>query len=69
MLEIFSTKCTRDNLDKSTEFIFDGSEEKLKKNWRKILWSEDYSKVKIISLQPRHHLLQKDSMWSIGKML
>ena len=24
-------------------------------------------KVKIISLQPRHHLLQKDSIWSINK--
>ena len=27
----------------------------------------NYAKVKIISLQPRHHLLQKDSIWSINK--
>ena len=29
MLIKFSTKCTRDNLDKSVEFIFDNSEEKI----------------------------------------
>ena len=27
----------------------------------------NYVKVKIISKQPRHHLLQKDSIWSINK--
>ena len=27
----------------------------------------NYAKVKIINLQPRHHLLQKDSIWSINK--
>ena len=27
----------------------------------------NYVKVKIISLQPRHNLLQKDSIWSINK--
>ena len=29
MFTKFSTKCTRDNLDKSAEFIFDNSEEKI----------------------------------------
>ena len=29
MLTNFSTKCTKDNLDKSVEFIFDNSEEKI----------------------------------------
>ena len=64
MLTKFSTKCTRDNLDKSVEFIFDDREEKIE---AKILRNEDYAKEKIISLQPRHHLLQKDSIWSINK--
>ena len=32
MLTKFSTKCTRDNLDKSVEFIFDDSEEKILRN-------------------------------------
>ena len=27
----------------------------------------NYDKVKIISLQTRNHLLQKDSIWSINK--
>ena len=27
----------------------------------------NYVKVKIISKQPRHHLLQKDSIWNINK--
>ena len=38
--ENFSTKCTRDNLDKSVEFIFDNSEEKIEakiKKWRIML--------------------------------
>ena len=64
MLTKFSTKCTRDNLDKSVEFIFDDREEKIE---AKILRNGDYAKEKIISLQPRHHLLQKDSIWSINK--
>ena len=34
----FSTKCTRDNLDKSVEFIFDDSEEKIE---AKILRNEE----------------------------
>ena len=29
MLTKFLTKCTRDNLDKSVEFIFDNSEKKI----------------------------------------
>ena len=33
MLVKFSTLCSRDNLDKSTEFIFDDSEEKLKQKY------------------------------------
>ena len=32
MLTKFSTKYTRDNLDKSVEFIFDNSEEKIEAN-------------------------------------
>ena len=36
MLTNFSTKCTRDNLDKSVELIFDNSEEKIEgKNIKK----------------------------------
>ena len=35
MLTKPSTKCTRDNLDKSVEFIFDNSEEKIEKNLKK----------------------------------
>ena len=54
MLTKFSTKCTRGNLDKSVEFIFDNSKENIE---AKIL--RNYAKVKIVSLQPRHHLLQK----------
>ena len=34
----FSTKCTRDNLDRSVEFIFDNSEEKIE---AKILRNEE----------------------------
>ena len=34
----FSTKCTRDNLDKSVEFIFDNIEEKIE---AKILRNEE----------------------------
>ena len=64
MLTKFSNNCTRDNLDKSFEFIFDNSEEKIEAN---ILEMRNYAKVKIISLQPRHHLLQKDSIWSKNK--
>ena len=64
MLTKFSTKCTGDNLDKSVEFIFDNSEEKIE---AKILEIRNYIKVEIISLQPRHHLLQNDSIWSINK--
>ena len=33
MLTKFSIKCTRDNLDKSAEFIFDNSEKKLKQKY------------------------------------
>ena len=32
MLTKFSNNCTRDNLDKSFEFIFDNSEEKIEEN-------------------------------------
>ena len=38
MLTKFSTKCTRDNLDKSVEFIFDDSEEKIEKWWIMLKW-------------------------------
>ena len=38
MLTKFSTKCTIDNLDKSVEFIFDNSEEKIE---AKILRNEE----------------------------
>ena len=64
MLIKFSTKCTRDNLDKSVEFIFDNSEEKIE---AKILRKEELCYVKIISLKSRHNLLLKDSIWSINK--
>ena len=62
----FSTKCTRDNLDKSVEFIFDDSEEKIE---AKILRNDELYESEIISLLPRHHLLQKDSIWSIKLFL
>ena len=38
MLTKFSTKCNRDNLDKSVEFIFENSEEKIE---AKILRNEE----------------------------
>ena len=38
MVTNFSTKYTRDNLDKSVEFIFDNSDEKIE---AKILWNEE----------------------------
>ena len=38
MRTIFSTKCTRENLDKSVEFIFDNSEENIE---AKILRNEE----------------------------
>ena len=38
MLTNFLTKCTRDNLDKSVEFIFDNIEEKIE---AKILRNEE----------------------------
>ena len=56
MLTKYSNKFTRDNLDKSVEFIFDNSEEKMKK---KMLRNEELCSSKNHKLTAKTSLITK----------
>ena len=56
MLAKFSNNCTRDNSDKSFEFIFDNSEEKIEAN---ILRNEELCKSENHKLTAKTSLIAK----------
>ena len=64
MLTKFSTKCTRDNLDKSVEFIFDDSEENIE---AKILRNDELNESENHKLTAKTSLITKRFNRSITK--